>query len=108
MACEYDLCISQVCRCLHACHHLLINSHTYTHTHTIYCVSDICNPLLQCKDTSFSNETFLTALKTSDNIEELQAVKEKVDQDIVRQRSKDTGGDDGMKQEQFYGFGLLI
>ncbi|KAK2144441.1 hypothetical protein LSH36_757g01003 [Paralvinella palmiformis] len=47
-----------------------------------------------CKDTSFSNETFLTALKTSDNIEELQAVKEKVDQDIVRQRSKDTGGDD--------------
>ena len=34
-------------------------------------------------------------IKTSDNIEEVQAVKEKVDTDIARQRSKDRGGDDG-------------
>ncbi len=34
-------------------------------------------------------------LKSSDNPEELQAVKEMVDIDIARQRSRDTGGDDG-------------
>ena len=34
-------------------------------------------------------------IKTSDNIDELQAVKEKVDTDIARQRSKDSGGEDG-------------
>lgn len=49
----------------------------------------------QCKDTTFTNESFLTILKTSDNTDELQAVKEKVDVDIARQRSKDTGGEDG-------------
>ena len=43
----------------------------------------------------FTNESFLTILKTSDCIEELQATTEKVDLDIARQRSKDTGGDDG-------------
>jgi len=43
----------------------------------------------------FNSESFLTILKTSDNVDELQAVKEKVDLDIARQRSKDTGGDDG-------------
>lgn len=47
-----------------------------------------------CKESMFNSESFLTILKTSDNIEELQAVKEKVDLDIARQRSKDTGGDD--------------
>ena len=34
-------------------------------------------------------------LKTTDCVDELQAVKEKVDVDIARQRSKDTGGEDG-------------
>lgn len=43
----------------------------------------------------FTNESFLTILKTSDNVDELNATKEKVDLDIARQRSKDTGGDDG-------------
>lgn len=50
---------------------------------------------LQCKDYNFTNETFLTVLKTSDCFDELNAIKEKVDVDITRQRSKDTGGDDG-------------
>lgn len=47
-----------------------------------------------CKESMFNSESFLTILKTSDNVDELQAVKEKVDLDIARQRSKDTGGDD--------------
>ena len=36
-------------------------------------------------------------IKTSDNTDELQAVKEKVDTDIARQRSKDSGGEDGKR-----------
>jgi hypothetical protein len=51
---------------------------------------------IQCKDTAFNSESFLTILRTSDNADELQAVKEKVDLEIARQRSNDTGGDDGM------------
>ncbi len=51
--------------------------------------------MFQCKENTFTSETFLTVIKTSDNTEELQAVKEKVDADIARQRSKDRGGDDG-------------
>ena len=50
---------------------------------------------LQCKDTMFNSESFLTILKTSDNTDELQAVKEKVDLEIARLRSRDTGDDDG-------------
>ena len=37
----------------------------------------------------------MTVIKTSDNVDELKAVKEKVDLDIARQRSRDTGGNDG-------------
>ena len=44
----------------------------------------------------FNSESFLTILKTSDNADELQAVKEKVDLEIARLRSRDTGDDDGM------------
>ena len=51
---------------------------------------------LQCKETVFNSESFLTILKTSDNADELQAVKEKVDLEIARLRSRDTGDDDGM------------
>ncbi|XP_064647759.1 sorting nexin-13-like isoform X2 [Lineus longissimus] len=47
-----------------------------------------------CKETTFTNETFMAIIKMSDSIEELQAVKEKVDLDIARQRSRDTGGED--------------
>jgi len=49
----------------------------------------------QSKDAMFNSDSFLTILKTSDSVEELQAVKEKVDLEIARQRSNDTGGDDG-------------
>ncbi|KAJ8313916.1 hypothetical protein KUTeg_008477 [Tegillarca granosa] len=48
-----------------------------------------------CKETTFTSETFLTVIKSSDSIEELEAVKEMVDQDIARWRSKDTGGTGG-------------
>jgi len=49
----------------------------------------------QCKEAMFNSESFLTILKTSDNADELQAVKEKVDLEIARLRSRDTGDDDG-------------
>ncbi len=42
------------------------------------------------------SETFLTVIKTSDNADEVEAVREMVDTEISRQRSRDTGGDDGM------------
>ena len=43
----------------------------------------------------FNSDSFLTIIKTSDSAEELQAVKEKIDVEIARQRSNDTGGDGG-------------
>ena len=51
---------------------------------------------LQCKDTVFTSESFLTILKTSDNADELKAVREKINVDISRLRSRDTGDEDGM------------
>jgi len=51
--------------------------------------------VLQCKESVFNSESFLTILKTSDNADELQAVKEKVDVEIARLRSRDTGDEDG-------------
>ncbi|XP_023933666.1 sorting nexin-13 [Lingula anatina] len=45
-----------------------------------------------CKEDTLTKEAFLTVLKTSDTIEELQAVREKVDLDIAKYRAKDTGG----------------
>lgn len=44
----------------------------------------------------FNSDSFLTIIRTSDSVEELQAVKEKVDVEIARQRSNDTGGDNGL------------
>ena len=52
--------------------------------------------IFQCKDGMMNTETFLTILKSSDNTEELQAIKLMVDTDVTRLRSKDTGGEDGM------------
>ncbi|XP_023933652.1 sorting nexin-13-like [Lingula anatina] len=45
-----------------------------------------------CKEDTLTKEAFLTVLKTSDTIEELQAVREKVDLDIAKYRARDTGG----------------
>ncbi|XP_055874295.1 sorting nexin-13-like isoform X2 [Biomphalaria glabrata] len=47
-----------------------------------------------CYETSFTRETFLTVIRCSDCMEELEAVKEMVDSDIAKWRSKDTGGSD--------------
>lgn len=47
-----------------------------------------------CKETAFSNETFLNVLKSSDNIAELEAVKEILEQNVAKWRSQDTGGSD--------------
>ncbi|GFO50365.1 sorting nexin-13-like, partial [Plakobranchus ocellatus] len=47
-----------------------------------------------CYETSFTRETFLTVIRSSDCMEELEAVRDKVESDIARWRSKDTGGSD--------------
>ena len=49
----------------------------------------------QCKEGSFSNEMFMTVIKTTNSVEELASVIDIVDCDIARWRSKDTGGNDG-------------
>nr|KAG5714324.1 hypothetical protein BaRGS_018541 [Batillaria attramentaria] len=45
-----------------------------------------------CYESSFTRETFLTVIRSSDLPEELEAVRDKVEEDIARWRSKDTGG----------------
>ena len=55
---------------------------------------------LQCKESMLTSESLLTILRTSDSVEELEAMREKVDLDIARQRSKDSGGDDGISAAQ--------
>ncbi|XP_059170227.1 sorting nexin-13-like isoform X2 [Physella acuta] len=47
-----------------------------------------------CYETSFTRETFLTVIRSSDCMEELEAVRDMVDSDIAKWRSKDTGGSD--------------
>ncbi|KAK3799540.1 hypothetical protein RRG08_052724 [Elysia crispata] len=47
-----------------------------------------------CYETSFTRETFLTVIRSSDCMEELEAVRDKVESDIAKWRSKDTGGSD--------------
>ncbi|XP_078321983.1 sorting nexin-13-like isoform X2 [Crassostrea virginica] len=47
-----------------------------------------------CKDGSFTNENFLTVIKSSHLVEELEAVKEITEQNIAKWRSQDTGGAD--------------
>lgn len=51
--------------------------------------------LLQCKEGSFTNEMFMTVIKSTDSIDELVSVVEQLDCDISKWRSKDTGGSDG-------------
>ena len=51
--------------------------------------------LFKCYETSFTRETFLTVIRSSDCMEELEAVRDKVESDIAKWRSKDTGGSDG-------------
>ncbi|KAL8566062.1 hypothetical protein ACOMHN_012847 [Nucella lapillus] len=53
-----------------------------------------------CYESSFTRETFLTVIRSSDLPEELEAVRDKVEEDIARWRSKDTGGseDTAIKQ----------
>ena len=43
----------------------------------------------------FTSDSLLTILKTTDTLDELRATTAKVDHDIARQRSKDSGGNDG-------------
>jgi hypothetical protein len=50
---------------------------------------------LQCKEATFNSESFLAVLRSSDSILELEALQTKVDVDIARQRSRDSGGEDG-------------
>lgn len=47
-----------------------------------------------CKEGSFTNEMFMTVIKTTDSVEELASVVDIVDCDIARWRSQDTGGSD--------------
>ena len=54
---------------------------------------------VQCGEAPLTNDCFLLVLKTTDSVAELEAVKEKVDLDIARQRSKDSGGEDGMDSD---------
>ncbi|XP_025093376.1 sorting nexin-13-like isoform X1 [Pomacea canaliculata] len=45
-----------------------------------------------CYDSSFTRESFLTVIRSSETAEELIAVREKVEENIARWRSRDTGG----------------
>ncbi|KAK3086098.1 hypothetical protein FSP39_013557 [Pinctada imbricata] len=47
-----------------------------------------------CKETSFTNETFLQVVKSTNCLEELEAVKGITEQDIAKWRSQDSGGED--------------
>lgn len=50
---------------------------------------------VQCYDSSFTRESFLTVIRSSETAEELIAVREKVEENIARWRSRDTGGSEG-------------
>ncbi|XP_041367207.1 sorting nexin-13-like isoform X2 [Gigantopelta aegis] len=47
-----------------------------------------------CENSSFTKETFLTVIKSSDCLDELDAVHDMVEQEITRWRAKDSGGTD--------------
>ncbi|KAK3588903.1 hypothetical protein CHS0354_007052 [Potamilus streckersoni] len=53
-----------------------------------------------CKTGSFTNETFMTVIKTTSSIDELKAVSDMVDCDISKWRSMDTGGSDDVLIKQ--------
>ena len=50
----------------------------------------------QCKDPTWNTETFLAVVQSSSNLDELRAVLQFLEQEIVRQRSFDTGGENGL------------
>ena len=50
---------------------------------------------LQCYDSTLTSDAFLTTLKMSTNMDEVRSVLQKVEEEMARARSKDTGGVDG-------------
>ncbi|XP_052813316.1 sorting nexin-13-like isoform X2 [Mya arenaria] len=60
----------------------------------LLCDPDYINSYIawMCKEGSFTNEMFMSVIKYNDNIEELVSIVEKIDCDIAKWRSKDTGG----------------
>ncbi|XP_052248874.1 sorting nexin-13-like [Dreissena polymorpha] len=53
-----------------------------------------------CREGSFTNEMFMSVIKTTDSIPELDSVIEILDCDIAKWRSKDTGGSDDVQIKQ--------
>ena len=51
--------------------------------------------MFQCYDSTLTSDAFLTTLKMSTNMDEVRSVLEKVNDEMARSRSKDTGGVDG-------------
>lgn len=47
-----------------------------------------------CRDIPVTSEVFLTALRVSDNLDELQATRDLLNKEIATLRSRDSGGDD--------------
>ncbi|GAB6032695.1 sorting nexin 13 [Chamberlinius hualienensis] len=47
-----------------------------------------------CRDVGGGSDSFMTVLRLTNSVEELQAVEEKVNHEIAVQRSKDSGGED--------------
>ena len=43
----------------------------------------------------FNNDTFMTVIRTTDSIGELESVIDLLDCDVAKWRAKDTGGDNG-------------
>ena len=67
-----------------------------------FCDKFGCCPLvLQCYEGSFTTETFLTVIQSSELCPELEAVRDKVEEDIARWRSKDTGGSEGRLESNY-------
>lgn len=56
---------------------------------------------LQCYDSTLTSDSFITALKMSTSIEEVQSILAKVGEDMSRARAKDTGGVDGTYVSRF-------
>ena len=57
---------------------------------------------LQCYDSTLTSDAFLTTLKMSTNMDEVRSVLQKVEEEMARARSKDTGGVDGQSYLRSY------
>nr|CAD7577198.1 unnamed protein product [Timema californicum] len=53
-----------------------------------------------CKDVPMTSEAFLTVLRATDNIDELNATREMVTKEIAQLRSRDSGGDEDTSVKQ--------